>query len=222
MLDSSLNNDPKCLDTSLNFFYIKFCNIRSLRSYFQSIEHHLSSTKPHLLFLTETQLSEATNSSPFSVPSFFLYSYFRFKAGGCFYVRNDLTCSRAHALESSEFSPIWLRLNSYPLTKFICAVYLSPKSCDYSKFLDYLTSKVEQIVSLYPFVISIPGDFNVYHQLWLFSSFTVHIGELAFRFAILHDLEQLAQHPTLILDRRRDTPNILDFFHTSNPFCLRC
>ncbi|MPC40355.1 hypothetical protein E2C01_033911 [Portunus trituberculatus] len=32
--------------------------IFSFTSIFQSVEHHLSSTKPHLLFLTETQLSE--------------------------------------------------------------------------------------------------------------------------------------------------------------------
>ncbi|MPC81464.1 hypothetical protein E2C01_076081 [Portunus trituberculatus] len=51
-----MSPDQKCLDTSLNFFYINFCSIRSLRSKFQSVEHHLSSTKPHL-FLTKTQLS---------------------------------------------------------------------------------------------------------------------------------------------------------------------
>ncbi|MPC60987.1 hypothetical protein E2C01_055049 [Portunus trituberculatus] len=106
--DSSLDNDPECLDTSLNFFYINFCNIRDLKSNFQPVEHCLSSTKPHLLFLTETQLSEATDSSPFSVPTYFLYSHFLSKAGCCVYVRNDLTCSRAHALKSSEFSSIWL------------------------------------------------------------------------------------------------------------------
>ncbi|MPC80690.1 hypothetical protein E2C01_075277 [Portunus trituberculatus] len=60
-LDTFFDNNPKCLDTSLNFFYINFCNIRGLRSNFQSVEHHLSSTKTHLLFLTETQLSEATD-----------------------------------------------------------------------------------------------------------------------------------------------------------------
>ena len=32
------------------------------------VEHHLSSTKPHLLFLIETQLSVTTDSCPFSVP----------------------------------------------------------------------------------------------------------------------------------------------------------
>ncbi|MPC60835.1 hypothetical protein E2C01_054894 [Portunus trituberculatus] len=68
-LDSSLDDDPKCLDTSLNIFYINFCNIRSLGSNFQSVEHHLSSTNPPHLFLIETQQSEATDSSPFSVPS---------------------------------------------------------------------------------------------------------------------------------------------------------
>ncbi|MPC12813.1 hypothetical protein E2C01_005523 [Portunus trituberculatus] len=96
------------------------------------------------------------------------------------------------ALEFSEFSTIWLRLNSHSRTKFICAVYLSIDSSDYSKFFDYLTSKVEHILSLYPFAkISIPGDFTVHHQLLLSSPFTDQPGELAFNFAVLHDLEQL-------------------------------
>ncbi|MPC89140.1 hypothetical protein E2C01_084073 [Portunus trituberculatus] len=56
--DIFLDNDPKCLDTSLNFLYINFCNIRGLKSNFHSVEHHLSFTKLHLLFLKETQLSE--------------------------------------------------------------------------------------------------------------------------------------------------------------------
>ena len=66
--DCSPGIDPKCLDTPLTFFSINFCNIRGLRSNFQSVEHHLSSTKPHLLFLTETQVSEATNNSPILFP----------------------------------------------------------------------------------------------------------------------------------------------------------
>ncbi|MPC55446.1 hypothetical protein E2C01_049381 [Portunus trituberculatus] len=52
--DCCFVGDPKYLDTSLNFFFIIFCNIHGLRSNFQSVKHHLSSTKPHLLFLTET------------------------------------------------------------------------------------------------------------------------------------------------------------------------
>ena len=65
---------------------------------------------------------------------------------------------------------------------------------------------MEHILSLYPFAeISILRDFNVYHQLWLSSSFTDHPGELTFNFAIFHDLEQLA-----------DTSNSLDLFLASN------
>ncbi|MPC65627.1 hypothetical protein E2C01_059765 [Portunus trituberculatus] len=37
-------------------------------------------------------------------------------------MRNDLTCSHAHSLESTEFSTIWLRFKSHSLTKFICAI----------------------------------------------------------------------------------------------------
>ncbi|MPC66030.1 hypothetical protein E2C01_060173 [Portunus trituberculatus] len=81
--DCSPGGDSKCLDTSLDFFFINFCKIRGLASNFQSLEHHLSSTKPHLLFLNETQLSEATDSSPIFVPSYFLYPHFRSKAGCC-------------------------------------------------------------------------------------------------------------------------------------------
>ncbi|MPC58619.1 hypothetical protein E2C01_052626 [Portunus trituberculatus] len=57
----------------------------------------------------------------------------------------------------------------------------------------------------------------VHHQLWLSSPFTDHPGELTFNSAILHDLQQLVQHPTRIRDRPGDTPNILDLFLNSNP-----
>ncbi|MPC68647.1 hypothetical protein E2C01_062850 [Portunus trituberculatus] len=40
---------------------------------------------------------------------------------------------------------------------------------------------------------------------------------IAFSFAILHDLEQLVQHPTRIPDRLGDTPNILGLSLISNP-----
>ncbi|MPC18602.1 hypothetical protein E2C01_011490 [Portunus trituberculatus] len=66
--------------------------------------------------------------------------------------------------------------------------------------------------------ISILGDFNVHHQLCLSSPSPDHLGELAFNFAILHDLEQLMQHHTRIPDRLGDTPIILDLFLTSNPY----
>ena len=119
-------DDIGCLDNSFNTFTLDFCNIRGLRSNFQSVEQHLCSTKPHLLFLTETQLFVTTESSPYSVPSYFLYTHFQSKGDCCAYVRNDITCFRAHNFESKEFSTIWLRLQCHSLTKFNCAVYLAP------------------------------------------------------------------------------------------------
>ena len=89
-------DDLGSLDTFSNTFTFDFCNIRD------GVEYHLS-TKPHLLFLTETQLSVTTDSSPFSVPSYFLYPYFQSKAGCCLCVRNDITCSLAHNLEFRNF-----------------------------------------------------------------------------------------------------------------------
>ncbi len=77
---------------------------------------------------------------------------------------------------------------------------------------------MEHILTHSPFAeISILGDFNVHHQLWLSSSFTEKPGEHAYNFALLNDLEQLVQHPTYIPDCLGDRTNILDLFLTSNP-----
>ena len=152
-----------------------------------------------------------TDSSPFSVPSYFLYLHFQSKAGCWAYLHNNITCSRAHNLESSECSTNWLRLQCHSLTKFFRAVYLSPNSSDY---VNFFYSKVDYILSHFPYAeISIVGDFNVHHQLCLSSSFTYQPDEQTFNFVILHDLEQLVQFP----DGLRDTPNILDLFLISNP-----
>jgi exonuclease III len=208
---------PTCSGARSSFF-INFCNVRGLDSNFLFVEHHLSSSKPHLLFLTETQMSELADSNPFSVDSYCLYTQFSSKGGCCAYVRNDVTCSRVSNLESSEFSTLWLRLSCQSTTKFICAVYLSPNSTDYPKFFNYLNSKIEHILSLSPFSeIIILGDFNVHHRQWLSSSSQDQAGELAFDFSIHNCLEQLVQLPTRIPDRIGDKPNILDLFMTSNP-----
>ena len=98
--DCPFADDLKCLDTFSNIFTRDFCNIRGLTSYFQSVESHHICNKPHFLFLTETQLSATTDSSPFSVPSYFLYPFFECKASCCAFVRNDIICSRAHNLQN--------------------------------------------------------------------------------------------------------------------------
>ena len=77
---------------------------------------------------------------------------------------------------------------------------------------------MEHILSTSPFAeISILGDFNVHHHLWLSSPSTDQPGEQAYVFSILNDLEQLVQHPTRIPDRLGESSNILDLFLTTNP-----
>src|ERR1700755_997064 len=114
-------------------FFINFCNIRGLFTNFHFVEHHLSSSRPHPLFLTENEVSECSDNKPNSVSSYCLYPQFSAKGGCCAYVRNDVVCSRVSNLESSEFSTLWLRLSCHSTTKFICSVHLSSNSTDYSK-----------------------------------------------------------------------------------------
>src|ERR1700755_2185976 len=204
---------PACPDAR-SIFFINFCIRRCLNSNFHFVEHHLSSSRPHLLFLTETQMFERSDSKPYSVSSYCLYPPFSAKGGCCAYVRNDVVCSRVSNLESSEFSTLWLRLSCHSTTKLICSVYLSPNSTDYLKFFDYLNSKIEHILSSSPFSeIIILGDFNVHHRQWLSSSSHDTAGERAFHFVIQNDLEQLVQLPTPL----GDESNILDLFLTSYP-----
>ena len=92
-------------------FFINFCNIRSLYSNFPFVEHHLSSSKPHLLFLTETQVLECADSKSYSVTSYCLHPQFSVKEGCCAYVSNDIICSHVSNLESPEFSTLWVKLS---------------------------------------------------------------------------------------------------------------
>src|ERR1044072_6527473 len=182
---------PACPDAR-SIFFINFCNIRGLHSNFHFVEHHLSSSRPHILFLTETQVFECSDSKPYSVSSYCFYPQFSAKGGCCAYVRNDVVCSRVSNLESFEFSTLWLKLSCNSTTKFICSVYLSPNSTDYPKFVDYLNSKIEHILSSSPFSeIIILVDFNVHHRQLLSFNFHDPAGEFAYQFSIFNNLEQL-------------------------------
>lgn len=66
---------------SVYILYLNLCSIHGLCSNFHYLGRHLSSSKAHLLVLNETHVSTATSSNPYYVPSYFLYSQFRSKAG---------------------------------------------------------------------------------------------------------------------------------------------
>ncbi|MPC71053.1 hypothetical protein E2C01_065321 [Portunus trituberculatus] len=132
----SLGIDHKCLDTLLNFSLLTCATSAVLDFIFNPLNTFYLLL--NLIFFSSLKYGCLRQHTP----SDFLYPHFR-----CIYAHNDLTCSRAHTLESSEFSTIWLQLKSHSLTKLICAVYLYPNSSDYKKFFDYSTFKVEHILS---------------------------------------------------------------------------
>src|ERR1700755_3132328 len=101
---------PACPDAR-SVFFIYFCNISGLHSNFHFVEHHLSSSRPHFLFLTEIQMFERSDSKPYSVSSYCFYSQFSAKGDSCAYVRNDVFFTRVSNLEFSEFSTLWIRLS---------------------------------------------------------------------------------------------------------------
>ena len=57
--------DAQCGAGAPDLFTFDFCNIRGLRSNFSSVEHHLATSSPDLLFLSETQLSANVSSDLF-------------------------------------------------------------------------------------------------------------------------------------------------------------
>src|ERR1700755_142143 len=101
---AAMTRRPACPGARSSFF-INFCNIHGLFANFPFVEHHLSSSKPHLLFLTETQVLECADSKPYFVTSYCLYPQFSAKGNCCAYVRKMLF---------ALVSLIWSLLNFLP------------------------------------------------------------------------------------------------------------
>ena len=61
------------------------------------------------------------------------------------------------------------------------------------------------------------GDFNDHHKDWLtYSGGTDRPGELCYNFSISHDLTQIVNFPTRILDCDSHSPALLDLFISSD------
>ncbi|MPC54593.1 hypothetical protein E2C01_048516 [Portunus trituberculatus] len=116
--------------------------------------HHHSSAKG-FVFLHVDLISAALILAPTCQPHPAAHAWLRRPLSGpnhhnnVSFIKGSLAC--VPTLESSEISTVWLRLNSHSIAKFICPVHFSPNSSGNSKFFDYLTFKVEHILSLYPF-----------------------------------------------------------------------
>ena len=197
---------------------IHFSNIRGLCSNLSSVEHHLASTLPNLLLLSETQLSSSASTDPFLISHYNLISRFRSKGGVCAYCNINTPIARLKDLESPNFDVLWLKICLSTSTILLCFCYCSPNSTDFVAFFNYLTTCHESLQANHPLAeILYIGDFNVHHTEWLNSSTTDVGGREALSFSHLNDLEQIIKHPTRVPDRLDQTPNTLDLFFTSNP-----
>ena len=76
-----------CTPDSISF---DFCNIRGLRSNFSTVEHHLASSSPDLIFLSETQLSANVSSDLFKISNYNLFPRFKKKGGVCAYCASNI------------------------------------------------------------------------------------------------------------------------------------
>lgn len=82
-----------------------FCG---LRTNFHSVEYRLSSSKPHLRFLTETLVSGVTDCNLYSVHSYYLCSLLYWLLCLCTQRYHLLSCPQ---FDLSKFSTIWLKVN---------------------------------------------------------------------------------------------------------------
>ena len=203
---------------------INYCNIRGIRSNINAVHQHLEQVKPEILFLSETQVSaESTDSPDLQYPKYYLHCNFRFKGGVCAFVKSNIACKRILSVENTKYDVIWLKHSGTKSVKFYCCIYRSPNDANFQDFFDYLSLKVDYLLSRFPCCdISILGDFNVHNSKWLqFSSTTNPAGLSAEAFAAAHDLTQMISEPTRIPDNPKHTPHLLDLFLTTNPLLYK-
>src|SRR3978361_934405 len=95
-----------------NCFSINYANIRGVSSNFNAVNQHLQMERPHILALTETQVSPDTNHIHLGCPGYDLNSRFRHKGGLCVYARDGISCPRMGALEPRNFDVMWFQITS--------------------------------------------------------------------------------------------------------------
>ncbi|CAG4956470.1 unnamed protein product [Colias eurytheme] len=184
------------------------------------IHHHLETDKPHLLFLTETQIRCPPDSSYLGYPGYSLEHNFRPKAGVCAYVRDDICSQRLRHLEDHNFSVLWIMIETSSEQIVYSCVYRSHSGdSDTTRLFNYLSETVDTVQLRFPSAqIVLLGDFNACHSQWLFPfRKTDHAGKEVFNFATSHNLTQLVTDATRIPDVEGHSANCLDLLMTTDP-----
>src|ERR1700755_2373388 len=106
-------------------FSIDFANVRGLRSNLASVEHHLTTSRPNLLLLSETQLDRDSFSSNLNVSNCNFFHNFRLNGGVCAYININTPVTRLENLESPIFDVLCLKI-CLPTTTIILFLLLLP------------------------------------------------------------------------------------------------
>ncbi|XP_045511489.1 uncharacterized protein LOC123706298 [Colias croceus] len=201
-------------------FKVHLTNIRGLHSNLPSVHYHLETEKPHLLFLTETQIKNPADATYLKYPGYSIEYNFKPKAGACVYVRDDICLLRLRQLEEPSFSVLWTMVDM-GIHKIVYACVYRSHSGDFetTRLLNYLSEAADEVGSRYPDAeLVFLGDFNACHAEWLFPfQKTDHAGRETFNFALTHNLSQLVREATRVPDIEDHTANCLDLLLTTNP-----
>lgn len=199
---------------------VHLSNIRGLHSNLDPVHHHLETTKPHLLFLTETQIQCPPDTAYLTYPGYALEHNFKPKAGICLYARDDICCLRLRDLEEPNFSVLWILVDT-GFDKIIYAGLYRSHSGDHetTRLFNYICETADVAQQRYPDAqLVILGDFNAHHQKWLFPyQITDHAGREACKLALTLNLTQLVNEATRIPDVEDHTANCLDLLLTNEP-----
>ncbi|KAL7632569.1 UNVERIFIED_CONTAM: hypothetical protein RMT77_017072 [Armadillidium vulgare] len=170
---------------------ITFANVLGLRSNLAFVEHHLTTPRPNLSLLSETQLEWDSFSSNLNVSNCNFFHNFRLNGGVGAYININTPVTHLVNLESPNFDVSWLKICLPTSTIILCFCYCSSNGTDFPVLFQYLTTSHETDTSSNPNAeLLYLGDFNVHHTEWLGFSYTDTGGREAKSFRILNDQEQ--------------------------------
>lgn len=149
-------NSPK-------LFRVDLANVRGLRTNFNAVTQHLGTAKPHLLFLTETQIARPADTAHLTVQGNTPFKHFELRGGVCLYGRSDVSVRRLYHVENSRYPVIWVRVNLPHVVRIYAGLYRSPNlgARETVAFFEYLSGVTDKLLGELPTAeIVIAGDFN--------------------------------------------------------------
>ena len=166
---------------SHNSLKLSFTNIRGLRSNFIDCESFLESNPPDILALCETNLYDSIDSGSFPVRDYlplFQKDFSNHMYALTVYVTEGLPFAQHLSLENSADSYLCFRLAL--LHSFSCSFFLyQSSSLSLCMVFDFISSNIDEVLSINPFAVFVFGDFNAHHKDWLtYSGGTDRLGEL--------------------------------------------